>query len=268
MNLTLEDNSPHPPLPDWLSRYLQDQGATEGADGLPPPLPDLFSYLAGLSGEDIGHRATEIRRLLKNSGFLDSRDQHRSPLDPLPMLISEADWQFIERGIQQRAGLLQTILKDLMGDKTLVAEGLLNPAYLFQHPLYLRETYSLPAEEQGLFVLAMDIGRDQKGHWHILNDHCQVPHGLGLLLENRIVSRRVMSEVFAECGVQRIAGFLQQIQQAVAQSTRSLRDPRVVILTPGPETPHYSEHAYLATYLGYTLVRGADLTVRKGKVWM
>ncbi|GAB3018747.1 circularly permuted type 2 ATP-grasp protein [Bowmanella dokdonensis] len=266
MNQTAVDKHPELSLPGWLSQFLQDQ--MSGSGNVPGPLASLFGYLAGLSAEDISHRATEIRRLLKNSGFLDTRDQHRSPLDPLPMLISEADWHFLERGIRQRAKLLQTVLQDLMGNKTLLSEGLINPSHLFQHPLYLRESYSLPAEEQGLFVLAMDIGRDQSGRWFILDDHCQVPLGLGLLLENRIVSRRVMSEVFAECGVQRIASFLQQIQQAIGQSTRSLRDPRVVILTPGPEDPNYSEHAYLATYLGYTLVRGADLTVRKGKVWM
>ena len=45
-------------------------------------------------------------------------------------------------------------------------------------------------------------------------------------------------------------------------------EPRVVILTPGPHNETYFEHAYLASYLGYSLVQGDDLTVRDGKVWM
>jgi uncharacterized circularly permuted ATP-grasp superfamily protein len=39
-------------------------------------------------------------------------------------------------------------------------------------------------------------------------------------------------------------------------------NPRIVLLTPGPYNQTYFEHAYLARYLGYTLVEGGDLTVR------
>ncbi|WP_321370550.1 circularly permuted type 2 ATP-grasp protein [uncultured Desulfuromusa sp.] len=45
-------------------------------------------------------------------------------------------------------------------------------------------------------------------------------------------------------------------------------DPRIVILTPGPEHSLYFEHAYLAAYLGYPLVQGGDLIVRDGCVWL
>jgi len=43
-------------------------------------------------------------------------------------------------------------------------------------------------------------------------------------------------------------------------------EPRVVLLSPGPYSPLYFEHAYLASYLGYTLVQGSDLLVRNGSV--
>jgi uncharacterized circularly permuted ATP-grasp superfamily protein len=42
----------------------------------------------------------------------------------------------------------------------------------------------------------------------------------------------------------------------------------VVVLTPGPRNEAYFEHAYLANYLGYTLVQGADLSVRDGALWL
>ena len=40
-----------------------------------------------------------------------------------------------------------------------------------------------------------------------------------------------------------------------------------MLLTPGPYNETYFEHAYLARYLGYTLVEGGDLTVRDGRVF-
>ena len=45
-------------------------------------------------------------------------------------------------------------------------------------------------------------------------------------------------------------------------------EPRVVILTPGPLSETYFEHAYLASYLGYPLVEGRDLVVQNNRVWL
>ena len=42
----------------------------------------------------------------------------------------------------------------------------------------------------------------------------------------------------------------------------------MVVLTPGPLNETYFEHAYLASYLGYTLVQGGDLRVWDGRVWL
>ena len=41
-----------------------------------------------------------------------------------------------------------------------------------------------------------------------------------------------------------------------------------MLLTPGPRSPSYFEDAYLARYLGYTLVEGGDLTVRGTNVYL
>ncbi len=45
-------------------------------------------------------------------------------------------------------------------------------------------------------------------------------------------------------------------------------NPRIVLLTPGPYNETYFEHAFLARYLGYTLVEGGDQTVRDCRVFL
>jgi uncharacterized alpha-E superfamily protein len=45
-------------------------------------------------------------------------------------------------------------------------------------------------------------------------------------------------------------------------------DSRICVLTPGPLNETYFEHAYLARYLGFTLVEGSDLTVRDDGVFV
>ncbi|MCX4026209.1 circularly permuted type 2 ATP-grasp protein [Endozoicomonas sp. SM1973] len=246
-------------LPEWISQYLAQHPGKDAA---------AFHYLQHLSSGDINHRATEIKRLLLNSGFVNSGGKRSWQLDPLPWLVPEAEWQQLEQGVIQRVRLLDAILCDLQGARGLLTQRLIAAEQLFAHSEYLRERYSLPISETGLFLVAMDVGRDYNGQFYLLNDYCQVPEGLGVLLEHRIIARRIMSEEFAECQVERIADFFHYLQQAISQSTLTLKDPRVVILTSGPDDPYYSEHAFLATYLGYTLVRSADLTVRKGKVWL
>jgi uncharacterized alpha-E superfamily protein len=69
--------------------------------------------------------------------------------------------------------------------------------------------------------------------------------------------------------VQRLASFFRAHRDALAALAPKDRDhPRVVLLTPGPYDETYFEHAYLARYLGLTLVEGGDLTVRDGHVFI
>src|SRR3546814_20357516 len=51
------------------------------------------------------------------------------------------------------------------------------------------------------------------------------------------------------------------------RSTQS-DNPRVVLLTPGPYNEAYFEHIYLARELGATLVEGADIAMRDGRVYL
>src|SRR5258708_39010831 len=45
-------------------------------------------------------------------------------------------------------------------------------------------------------------------------------------------------------------------------------NPRIVLLTPGPYNATHFEQAFLAQYLGLTLVQGADLAVRDHRVYL
>ncbi|GFD88358.1 hypothetical protein KUL152_05840 [Tenacibaculum sp. KUL152] len=252
-------------MPDWLSDFVATDAARPQSQNL---FNALFSRLSGLTRDEVTFRANEIRRLMRNSGFADMDEHQNWRLDPLPMLVSHQDWNTLCQGIEQRTRLLNKVLHDLSGARETLTHGIFSSKYLMRHPYYLAESHCLPASNKGLFLAAFDIAQAPDGKYYVLSDHCQFPRGLGLLLENRIVARRVMSEEFAECGVQRIASFFDQLQQAISQETTSINDPRIVILCRGPDDQYYSEQAYLATYMGYTLVRSADLTVRKGQVWL
>ena len=193
-------------------------------------------------------------------------------LEPLPLLIEAADWAHISAGVVQRAALLEHMLTDMAGPQTLLRQGLLPPALALRHPGWLRPLQGhRPPGGQHLFVVAFDIARGPDGRWWLAAQRTQGPSGLGYVLQNRLVVGAQFPQAFKELRVQRIASAyrlllttLEQQAAAVAGSTT----PRLALLTPGPYSETYFEHAYLARYLGLPLVEGGDLTVRGERLFM
>src|SRR6266511_3525784 len=120
-----------------------------------------------------------------------------------------------------------------------------------------------------LHLYAADLARAPDGQWWVLADRTQSPSGAGYALENRLVLSRTLSDVFSEGQVQRLALFFDALRKTLMSLAPYHRDnPRIVLLTPGPYNATYFEHAYLARYLGYTLVEGSDLTIRDNRVYL
>ncbi|MFC3122216.1 circularly permuted type 2 ATP-grasp protein [Agaribacter flavus] len=245
-------------FPQWVLDY-QRSGQEGQSD-------TVFSRLSQLSKDDIANRAQEIRRLLRTSGYNTSTDVMSWQLDPIPYLASLEEWHTLSSGVRQRMRLLQRILADLHGQQSLISDGLIAPRHLMAHPAYLPEASQFNLSP--MLLAAFDIAKEANGQFTIVKDHFQFPRGLGVQLENRIVSRRVMSEEFAELGIERIAIFFKHIQQSLSQVVTENRAPRIVILTEGPDSDDYPEQAYLATFMDMILARSADLTVREGAVWI
>ena len=191
-------------------------------------------------------------------------------LELLPLLIEPADWAAIVAGVTQRAELLERVLADLYGQgpgsQRLLHEGLLPPALLLRHPGWLRPMLGAqPAGGQRLLIVAFDLTRGPDGRWWLVSQRTQGPSGLGYVLHNRLVIAREFPDAFRELRVQRIASSYRRLLDAIEQRATAVsggHTPRVVLLTPGPYSETYFEHAYLARYLGLPLVEGGDLTVR------
>jgi uncharacterized circularly permuted ATP-grasp superfamily protein/uncharacterized alpha-E superfamily protein len=193
-------------------------------------------------------------------------------LELLPLLIEAADWTVIERAAAQRAQLLNAMLADLYGAQRLLHESLLPAALLFRDSGYLRPLHGV-MPPGGLFVhiVAFDIARDPDGLWWMVAQRCQSPSGLGYVLHNRLIVSRLFPEAFRELHVQHIASSYRRLLdtlEAQAAAVAGSAAPRVALLTPGPYSETYFEHAYLARYLGVPLVEGGDLTVREDRVFL
>ncbi len=237
-----------------------------------------WRYL-GAALRDLGHeallqRARQARRLLRENGvtynvYGDPRGQSRIwELDPVPMVIESREWSQIESGLMQRAELLDRILADIYGPRTLLERGLIPPELVFAHPGFLRPCHGVePAGGRRLLLYAADLVRDPGGRWTVVSDRTQAPSGAGYALENRTVVSSVLPSLFRDAQVHRLAMFFQHYRNALAElAPNCANEPSIAVLTPGARNEAYFEHAYLAGYLGYTLVRGEDLMVGQSQL--
>ncbi len=232
--------------------------------------------LNALGRDELQRRWNEAQGLIRQNGvtynvYGDPRGMERPwQLDPIPLLISSQDWLRLEKGLIQRARVFDLLLADLYSTHRLVSTGVLPPELLFGNPGYLRACHHLRLpKDLYLHFYAADLGRANDGSYRVLGDRAQAPSGAGYALQNRLVMARMWPDVFRECGVQRLARYFQSVREGLQSLAPHNRDtPRVVLLTPGPYNETYFEQAFLARYLGYTLVEGADLTVRDNRVYL
>lgn len=269
---------------------VSDFGASL-ADGY-RPVEGAFDEMVDASGEIRPHwravlneldaaRRVELevawetaQRLIRENGttynVYDEEDGGARPwrMDPVPFIIDAAEWRQLEAGLIQRATLLNAIVADLYGPQTLLREGRIPPAMIFENPNFLRPMHGVtPPGNVHLHFMAVDLARAANNTWWVVSDRAQAPSGAGYALENRLVMRRTLPTVFRNAPVQRLAAFFQAFSDnLVAQTGRE--NPLIVLMTPGPSNETFFEHAYLARYLGYPLVEGADLTVRDNRVYL
>ena len=238
-----------------------------------PHWRSLIAALGGLAEPDRQARAQRMDRRVRETGiaydiFSDpNRPSQKWQLDLAPIVISSAEWKWLEASLVQRARLFDAMLNDIYGEQNLMREGLLPPELIFSDRAYLRPCQGVLPNAGGLQFYAADIARDADGQWRVIDNHTETLAGVGYALANRVVHTHVAGDVFKHCNAVRLSSHFQNMQAALTQ--RSLREnARIALLTPGPRHEDYFSHAYLARYLGYLLVEGSDLRIRGNQVYL
>ncbi len=229
-----------------------------------------------MGAEELTRRWQAGQHLIQAHGITynvygDSQGMERPwSLDPIPLVIDGAEWAQLERAISQRATLLNQVLADLYGGQQLIQRRQFPAALLFASPHFLRPCYGVqPPGGVFLHSYAADLARSEDGQWWVISDRTQAPSGIGYALENRLVSARTLPSAFDQCHVRPLNRFLDQTREALLHLAPNRRtNPRVVLLTAGPNNETYFEQSFLARHWGFPLVEGADLTVRDHRVFL
>ena len=259
------------------------RGCTSAGQPVPPIASNLVADYADITGAwstffaeveadgqgTLGQRAASLARQIRDNGvtynvYADQGGPQRPwSLDLFPLILSATDWQHIEAGVIQRMRLLEGVMADVYGEQSLLVQGLLPPALVQGHPGYLRPMHGVkPVGGRHLHIAAFDMARGPDGNWWVVSQRTQAPSGLGYLLENRLAVSHLFPQAYESLQIQHLAGTYRALLEGLKIASPAGQDAHIALLTSGPYNETYFEHAYLARYLGITLVEGGDLTVR------
>jgi uncharacterized circularly permuted ATP-grasp superfamily protein/uncharacterized alpha-E superfamily protein len=229
------------------------------------------SELLTADGPTLVRAQERVRRLRRHQGTTPAapaRPDRMGALDPIPHVVSATDWAGVEAGLEQRARLLDAVLADLYGPQRLITSGVVPATVVYAYPGFLRPCAGT-APPRWLVAAACDLIRGPGGQFLVRADRVATPEGLGEMLSARRVLAQLHPDLYRRLAVARVDAFYDTLRSTLAGLARGGSDnPRTVILTPGPGSEAFPEHAYLARTLGLTLVVGSDLTVRHGRVFV
>ncbi len=237
------------------------------ASGRPrPPYRRLYEGLMGLGPAELQRRWTLAMEMFRNP----QGTEKVFPFDVIPRLIEASTWERLEAGLKQRLRALNLFLDDVYGRKLILKQRAIPTEIVLSSSLYLREIEGLPVPH-GIHchVAGIDLVRDEKGDFYVLEDNLRTPSGASYVQANRYVMKRILPDLFAGYPVRPVEGYVHELLRHLRWlAPEGVDDPTVVLLTPGINNSAYYEHLYLAKQMGIELVEGSDLVVDEDRVFM
>jgi carboxylate-amine ligase len=190
------------------------------------------------------------------------------PFDLVPRIVPAEDWASLRTGLIQRVKALDAFVNDVYGDRLAVKDGVI-PDWVIDGSPELRPSGAL-VQRAGVRaqVAGVDLVRDGDGNWCVLEDNLRVPSGIGYSMQNRRLTEAVLPELPRPEGLISVEGTPKLLLQALidAAGPSAGDDPKVVVLSQGPDDSAWFEHQMLADEMGVPLVRSTNLLVDDGVV--
>ncbi len=248
----------------------------QNGDKVRVPYQKLVETILNHNVEDLHLKDKLASELFMNQGITftvysdDAGIERIFPFDILPRIITAAEWDHVEKGIQQRLKALNLFLKDIYNEQQIIKDKIVPGELIASCPHYLREVSGIKVPyDIYVHISGIDLIRGEDGTFYILEDNLRTPSGVSYMLENREVTKRLFPDLLSAANVRMVNNYpLLLHQNLMALSPRPVSNPTVVLLTPGIYNSAYYEHTFLARQMGIELVEGRDLVIDKHKVFM
>ncbi|GAB90567.1 circularly permuted type 2 ATP-grasp protein [Gordonia rhizosphera] len=236
------------------------------------PYRGIYKAMSRYDAADLDVRVDALGRAFIDQGitFSLSGKERPFPLDVVPRVISASEWNKLEAGITQRVQALELFLDDIYGEQEILRDGVLPKRLVHSCEHFHRQAANIrPPNGVRIHVAGIDLIRDEKGDFRVLEDNLRSPSGVSYVMENRRTMARVFPDLFSSHRVRAVGDYPSHLLRALrASAAFNEADPNIVVLTPGVANSAYFEHSLLARLMGVELVEGRDLFCRDNIVYM
>ena len=184
-------------------------------------------------------------------------------LDPLPRVISAADWALLEAGLLQRVRALDAFCADVYGERRIVRDGVV-PARVVETIDTLEPSLCGTSQDRWVAIAGLDVVRAPDGRFLVLEDNLRTPSGMAYAVAARVTTQLLLEPEHEPVPVDGLRDMLRL----------ALGDGRAVVLTDGPSNVAFWEHERLAELLEIPLAEadgfdpsGVDVVYRRTNAW-
>ena len=199
--------------------------------------------------------------IYKNGTF----EERLFPFDAIPRVIEAREWAQLERGLSQRVRALNLFLRDVYGEKRIIADGVVPEDFVYRSPGYLPQCEGIvPVKGVYSHISGIDLVKGKDGVWYVLEDNLRIPSGASYPLIARELCRRCSPETFRHNGVVDNRNYGELLRHTMDSVNAGGIN---VVFTPGRYNAAYFEHSYLAEMSGAVLAEAGDLYVRDSALY-
>ena len=246
------------------------------------PRPLYGPLLRALEGVDMASLKRRVADRIEAAGATFSTE----PLAvcPVPRLIENSEWTALSAALAQRVRALSAFVTDAYGRRAIVAVGIV-PAGVIDDAQgdepELRGRW--PHRRARLGVVGLELVRDRDGELRTLEDNTRTPSGFAYAVAARDAVTATLDALAPTLGITTpapiplepatVAALRATLWDAAAAIGRGAAGdasaaPNVVVLTSGPDSSAFLEHATAAHWLAAPLVTLAQLQRRGDELWL
>ena len=257
------------------SWHFQTHDETFGPDGRPREVyRALFDRLSKMPRPQVRSLDEQLEATMREMGV--SFDIHRDRpwskrawfCDLLPQIFTPAEWEPLAAGVRQRLKAFELFLQDIYSKKQILEDGVIPPGAVLGSEFFQRTAAGLPTPGGAFLHLSgLAVCRLPDGTLAVKHHYFGHASGMSYMIQNRRALTRVIPQSFHDDGIHSISDVPTDILEMLRSHSLE-SDPMVVLLTPGPLSPAYSEHSFLGRRMGIPLVQGGDLLVLNDEVYL
>ncbi len=234
--------------------------ATDLAACFEEPLPAAFS------GLDPAATKAAVGATLTERGVMWGADAGPFRVDPVPRVISAAEWEPLATGLIQRVKALECFVADVYGRQRIVRDGVLDAtAIASARVLRAADAAGDPlASGASSASPAWTACADPDGTFLVLEDNVRTPSGLSYTAAARAA---VTAHVEPPDGLLPVDPFTALGDVLRAAAPEGVEHPVIAVVSDGPANVAYYDHLTMAERLGIPLVRVDQLSLRDGHLY-